>query len=204
MFQLFFYVAVTPMLETGVRFKKILANLGRKGFFENLWFFVFCYCLVSFVPMLILHSIALARFFTSVFFHFDRLVVCILKTHRYYFSANDFSAFDLALGLASELCLSPSFHYLSAFRGYYFGSISIFSNKILPNNFGRFSANCLSVLILSAYLPNILFSTIFRCFLCDGSDFGPKFKFCNAQFQPNWELNLINFNIKIDFHFFCF
>ena len=72
---------------------------------EALMLRFFCYCLVSFIPMLILHSFVLACFFLKIiFFYFDRLVLCILIKHRYYLCDDDFSAFDvLALRLASEL-----------------------------------------------------------------------------------------------------
>ena len=42
-------------------------------------------------------------FFKSIFIYFDRLIVCIVIKHRYEFFADDFSAFDLAVGLISEL-----------------------------------------------------------------------------------------------------
>ena len=61
--------------------------------------------------------------------------MCTYDTSMLFF-ADDFSAFDLALGLASEMCMSPSFQYLFGFRGYYFGCTCIFSNKILPSIFG--------------------------------------------------------------------
>ena len=63
--------------------------------------------------MRILHSIILACFFfKAIFIHIDSLDVCIVVEHRCYFFENDFSAFDLALGLVSELCIPPCFQYL--------------------------------------------------------------------------------------------
>ena len=50
--------------------------------------------------------------------------------------ADDVSAFGLALRLASELCIPPLFQYLYGFRRYDICGTCVFSNKIVPKNFG--------------------------------------------------------------------
>ena len=104
-------------------------------------------------------------FFKIICIPFARFVVCIVIKLKYYFFASDFSSFDLSLGLISKLCIPTWFLYLSGFCRYFLGSTCMFSEKILPSNFVWFSANWLSVLVLSAYLLKILFLTSFRCYL---------------------------------------
>ena len=68
-------------------------------------FFCFACRLVSFVPMLILHSFVLESFlFQSVYYHLSRLVVFLLIKNRYFIFADDFLAFESAFGLVSQFC----------------------------------------------------------------------------------------------------
>ena len=54
------------------------------------------------------------EFFSKIFIKFFLLIGIVIK-RRYYFFADDFSAFGFALGLAFELSLPPWFQYLCGF-----------------------------------------------------------------------------------------